>query len=248
MAPGRSTGRRPRLSRGHPVGAAFLDETGAISKDRFFGVGLLKCKEPARLLRRVQKARDQLHWYKELKFSDVTGRSLDVYRRVVDLSLDHGDVEFFCFLADRQQADPVKRFGSHWDAYGKLAEQLVVAAMHPDELVSIMADNYSTPDHVLFEEDLRSAVNRRLQRLAVVSVCRLDSRASDGLQVADLFTSAVAFEFRAKAGIASSSSVKAKLSEHTRAALGTTTCLTGWRNNCHSVQLYDHGAWSPSAG
>jgi hypothetical protein len=121
---------------------------------------------------------------------------------------------------------------------------LVVAVLRPDELLSVMADNYSTPDHVLFEEDLRAAVNRQLRRLAVVSVCRLDSRSSDGLQVADLLTSAIAFEFRQAQGLASSAA-KADLAAHVRQALGAPSCLTGWRNSAHSVAIYDHGAWQP---
>lgn len=207
--------------------------------------------EPARLLRQIQRFRDTEHWYKEIKFTDVTRRSLDTYRRVVDLlSLSSGHAtegpQFFCFVADRDQADPVVRFGTQWDAYGKLAEQLVTAVIRPDELLTLMADNYSTPNHVLFEEDLRAAVNRRLQRLAVVSVCRLDSQSCDGLQVADLLTSAVAFEFREYAGLASSNNPKAQLAAHVRDSLGTSTCLAGWRNASHSVAVYEHGFWRPA--
>lgn len=236
----------PKLRRGHPCSAAFLDETGVIAKDRFFGVGVMKAEEPSRLLRAVQKFRDKKHWYGEIKFSDLKPRALDLYKELVDLALDPAyGARYFCFMADRHVADPVARFGSQWDAYGKLAEQLLVAVTQPYELVSVMADNYSTPDHVLFEEDLRAAVNRRLHRLAMVSVCRLDSKSSDGLQIVDLLTSAVAHEFRSAAGIASPKSGKGQLADHVRAGLGTTSCLAGWRNDTHSVQVYDHGAWSP---
>lgn len=230
------------LRRDHPTATAFLDETGAIANDRIFGVGLLKLTEPARVLRRIQKLRDRHHWYKEIKFGAVTSGSLALYKEVVDACMD--EAEFFCFVADRQKADPIERFGTSWDAYGKLAEQLTVAALHPDELVSIMADNYSTPDHVLFEENLRSSVNRRLERLAVVSVVRQDSRSSDGLQIADMLTSGAAFEFRAEVGLASTKKEKAQLAAHVRGALGATSCLAGWRSGSHSVQIYEHGAWS----
>ena len=54
--------------------------------------------------------------------------------------------------------------------------------------MSLMADNYSTPDYVLFEEQLRARVNVRVKRLGLVSVCRLDSKSSDGLQLADLLS------------------------------------------------------------
>lgn len=133
------------------------------------------------------------------------------------------------------------RFGSTWDAYRKLAEQLVVASIHPDELVALMADSYSTPDSVLFEEELRAGVNRRLSRLALTSVVRLDSRSSDGLQAADLLTSAITHEFRVSAGLASSASPKGEVAEYVRAMLGASSCLAGWRNAAHSVQIYRTG-------
>ncbi|MFP4512110.1 MAG: DUF3800 domain-containing protein [Acidimicrobiales bacterium] len=235
-----------RLRRDHPTSAAFLDETGAIAKDPIFGIGLLKVSEPSRLLRRLQKFRDQTHWYNEIRFSSLTRDALPVYKRCVDVIVGAKDVEFFCFMADRRSQDPVERFGTHWDAYTKLSEQLVVASIRQAELMSLMADNYSTPDHVLFEEDLRARVNRRLGRLAVVSVCRLDSRSSDGLQAADLLTSAVAFEFRSDAGLASPHTPKAELAQYVRQSLGAASCLKGWRNASHSVQLYEHGSWQPS--
>lgn len=236
-------GSGPILARDHPCAAAFLDESGAISNDRFFAVGVLKVPEPARLLRAVQKFRDKKHWYSEIKFANISSaKTADIYKDIVDICLAPGLTEFFCFVADRDVADPVERFGTQWDAYGKLAEQLVVAATHPGELVSVMADNYSTPDHILFEEDLKAAVNTRLRRLAVVTVCRLDSKSSDGLQLADLLTSSTAFEFRASVGLASHASHKGAVAKHFRDVLGATSCLPGWRNSSHSVQVYEHGS------
>ncbi len=133
--------------------------------------------------------------YKEFKYTDITAGAVDLHKGLVDVCLTSSYQEFFCFVADRQVADPIQRFGSSWAAYSKLAEQLILASVRPNELVSVLADNYSTPDHILFEEDVRENVNRRLGRLAVVACCRLDSKSSDGLQVADLLTSAVAHEF-----------------------------------------------------
>lgn len=220
----------------------FLDETGAIAHDRIFAVGLVRIEEPAPLLRALQKWRDRKHWYKEVKYGDVTEGTLDLYRAFVDTAFASCSPSFFCFVADRNAADPVERFGSAWDAYEKLAEQLIIAAVRSRELATVLADNYSTPDDVLFEQTLRANINRRLRRLAVVSVCRLDSRAADGLQVVDLLTSAVALEFRIAAGLARPDNAKAKLAAHVRAALGVDSCLNGWRNDVHSVAIYRHGA------
>ncbi len=194
-------------------------------------------------MRAIQKIRDQQHWYKEFKFSELTKDTLPVYKSLVDECLATDGFEFFCFVADRTVADPIERFQDAWTAYGKMAEQLVLAIIRPPELVSVVADNYSTPDTVLFEEDLKSSVNRRARRLAVTSVVRMDSKSSDGLQIVDLFTSATAFEFRADAGIASKASPKALLSEYIRQQLGCASFLSGWRSDNHSVQLYSHGSW-----
>jgi Protein of unknown function (DUF3800) len=240
-----ATTRPPRvtLRRDHPTCTGFLDESGMISADRYFCIGMVKTSRAPQLLRGIQKLRDQLHWYKEIKWYDITRGSVDQYKKIIDVCfVDKSLIEFWCFVADRQTSDPIARFGSQWDAYGKLAEQLVVASLHlhPNELISLMADNYSTPDTILFEEDLQASVNRRLNRLAVVSVVRLDSRSSDGLQVSDLLTSAVLHEFRVSAGLANASSPKGLVAAHVRSALGTRSCLTGSRNSQHSVQVY-HG-------
>lgn len=157
---------------------AFLDESGSISQDRFFTVGCLKLSEPSVLLRRVQKLRDIHHWYHEIHFVKLTKGALPFYKEVVKV-VAASDAEFSCFVADRQQDDPLTRFGGPHKAYQKLAAQLLVGSIRPFELLTVLADNYSTPDHVKFEEDLRADVNRRLQRLGVLTVCRLDSSSTD---------------------------------------------------------------------
>lgn len=231
------------LRRDTPCAAVYLDETGAISRDRFFAVGVVKMQEPSQMLRAVTKFRDRRHWYHEFKFSDVTRGTLGMYMDLTTLAWESGDPMYFCFVADRKQADPIARFGDPWSAYLKMAEQLIVATIRPTEIVSVLADNYSTPDEVLFEEDLRQSVNRRLRRLAVTTVARMDSRATDALQVVDLFTSATAFEFRANAGLASATSHKSALAEHVRSLFGIQTSLEGFKSARVSVQLYDHQHW-----
>jgi len=225
----------------------FLDETGSISSDRFFGVGLVALEAPSVLLRAIQKIRDQEHWYQEFHFTGVTRGTMPIYKRILDLCLASGDLKFYCFVADRLQADPIARFGDRWTAYQKMAEQLVLASIRSPTIVSVLADNYSTPDEILFEDELKAGVNRRLNRLAVTTVVRLDSKTSDGLQVVDLLTSAAVFEFRASAGLASLSSDKAELAAYVRAGLGVDSFLNGWRDEDHSGQVYEHGRWNTSA-
>lgn len=229
--------RRNELPADHPTAVAFLDESGSISQDRFFAVGCLKAPEAAPLLRAVQKLRDKEHWYKEIHFVDLTKNTLSFYKRVVDV-IAAADVEYSCFVADRQAADPIARFGTPWKAYEKLAEQLLVASVKPRELMTVLADNYSTPDTVQFEQDVRAAVNKRLGRLAITGVCRLDSSAADPLQLVDLLTSAVTFEFRQSAGLGGTKSPKAQLAEYVRSAYGVGSFLSGHRGAKINVQLH----------
>jgi hypothetical protein len=221
----------------HPTATVFLDEAGFIARDRFFAVGCLKLSEPSVLLRQVQKLRDQRQAYHEIHFKSVTRDSLPFYRAVVDL-VAASDGSFSCFVVDRDAADPIARFGSHWLAYEKLAKQLLLGTIRRRELVVVLADNYSTPDNVVFEQDVRAAVNKQLRRLAVVSVCRLDSRATDALQIADLLTSAVAHEFRQTAGMASKYNAKAILAKYIRGQYGVKSCLNGCRDERLNVALY----------
>lgn len=233
----RATTTKIELRRDHRTAAAFLDETGSISQDRFFAVGCLVVPEPSDVLRKLQKLRDKRHWYDEIKWVDLTMTSLPLYRELID-AVASSEARFSCFVADRAAADPVERFGNEWKAYEKLATQLMIGSTRPYELLSVMADNYSTPDHISFEKDLRAEINRRLGSLHAVTVCRLDSKACDGLQVVDVLTGAVAFEHRQAAGLAGSRSAKARASEYFRQALEVPSTLEGVKTTRLNVALY----------
>lgn len=73
---------------------------------------------------------------------------MDVYKRILDQCFDSQDLKFYCFIADREAADPIARFGDRWTAYQKMAEQLVIASIRTPTIVSVLADNYSTPDEI----------------------------------------------------------------------------------------------------
>jgi hypothetical protein len=229
----------------HPTAVAFLDESGVIARSRFFAVGLLKLPEPELLTRRVQKLRDRHHWYREFHWTDVTSGALPIYREVLSVPAALGDARFACFVADRDAFDPVARFGSPWTAYEHLATQLLLGNIRPDELVSVIADNYSTPHGVRFERDVRRDVNSRLGRCAVPSLVRLDSRSTDALQVVDLLTAAVAFEFQQQAGLAGRRTPKARLLEHTKGCFGVeafTDVPLGDAYAQVAVRVYGEGA------
>jgi hypothetical protein len=113
-----------------------------------------------------------------------------------------------------------------------------MGTIHPRELPTVLADNYSSPDGVLFEQDVRTAVNQRRGRLGVTSVCRLSSKATDGLQAVDLITSAITHEFRQAGGVASSTNPKAALAQHMRGRYAIDSCLQGCKEGGLNVALY----------
>ncbi|MDQ3631634.1 MAG: DUF3800 domain-containing protein [Actinomycetota bacterium] len=214
-------GTLPQTAR---TGVVFLDETGTISQGRFFGVACLKLTEPSVLLREVQALRDRRNFHiahgNEFHFADVTRGTISHYMEAIDLVVAAG-AAFSCFIADRTLADPVARFGSSWRAYEKLAIQLLLGTISRREIVTVLADNYSTPKHVKFEVDVRDEVNQRLgKRLAVSSVFRLDSKSTDGLQLVDILLGAVTFRYRLAAGECTPGSIKDQLSRHVLTAYG----------------------------
>jgi hypothetical protein len=169
---------KPHLPPDYATAIAFLDESGAIASDRFFAVGCLKLGEPTWLLRRVQRWRDQSHWYQEIHFGDLTSGTLD---RLLD---------------SRRQSVRVV---------------------------------------------VRKEVNRRLGCLGVPSVVRIDSKAAVPLQLVDLLTSALAFEFRQDAGLGGTTSPKAGLAAHVGTQFKVATFLKGVRTPKLNVHVYRRG-------
>ena len=160
------------------------------------------------------------------------------YLEVIDM-VAGSEAEFSCFVADRLTADPVRRFGTPYRAYEKLAAQLLIGSIRPREVVSVLADHYKTPHNVFFERDVRAEVNARLGRLAITPIVRLDSRAATPLQIVDLLTSAVTFEFRENAGLAGSATPKAHVARYLRHRYGVASLLAGCRANPRlNVALY----------
>ncbi|MGH7761327.1 MAG: hypothetical protein ACREOY_07920 [Candidatus Dormibacteraceae bacterium] len=120
----------------HPTAVAFLDESGSIASDRFFAVGCLKLLDPSSLLRSIQRLRDREHWYDEIHFADLTRDTLPSYRNVVDVLAETATLRFSCFVADRSVSDPIARFGSSANAYRKMAEQLIIGSIAPNEILT----------------------------------------------------------------------------------------------------------------
>jgi hypothetical protein len=221
---------------------AFFDETGVLpaAHERFFAVGMLKCTEPAHIQRPIQAMRTREHLWDEMKWSLTTKNFLPVYQEALEAFFVCQDAHFSCFIADKTLYDPIARFGDHWTAYERLATQLLVGNIAPDENVVVLADEISTPAHVTFEENLRDLVDRRLDRRAIFGVCRMRSTGVDVFQVLDLLLGAVQYEYRLAAGEVGGNpkNARARLLRHIQTKFGIATFLTGPRTTRLNVAHY----------
>lgn len=197
------------LPPGHPTAVVFLDETGVVHRasDPYFGIGCLKARDPGPLLQGFYRLRERTGFHEELHWADfdkakLKGREdvVELAKAAIDLVFDSDDAEFCCQIADRAAGDLTARFHRHpypgHKAYEWLASQVLDAAVGDTEIVTVLADRLSTSPAVRFESDVATVVNQRRDRLAVSSVCRLDSRSTDGLQLVDVLLGATALDLR----------------------------------------------------
>lgn len=239
----------PHVPTAEQTSFVFLDETGRlpIARDRFFGVGLLKCPEPAVIQRPMQALRDRRDFRPEIKWSEVRVNTLPIYREALSHFFECQDARFACFIADKDANNPIVRFGDQWRAYERLAAQLLIGNIAPNETVTVLADEYSTPPDVTFEENVRELVERRLDRRAINGVCRMRSTGVDLFQILDLLLGAVAYDYKRDAGLLTGSgkNPKARLLRHIKRKIGAQTFVGGYRDNRINVAVYRRTTWTP---
>lgn len=239
--------REPRFDseRGRLENAfVFLDETGRLPvlRDRFFGVGMLKCPEPAVIQRPIQTLRDREQFRAEIKWSEVRQGNIRIYRQALKCFFDCEESTFACFIADKKANNPLNRFGDQWKAYERLSAQLLVGNIKPSEQVTVLADEYSTPAGITFEENIRDAVHLKLQRQAIVGVCRMRSTGVDLFQVLDLILGAVSYDHKIAAGLIHGRNPKGRLLNHIKDRLGVDTFVGGVKTPRVNVKQFGRRA------
>jgi hypothetical protein len=208
----------------HPTAVIFLDETGVLHPHhRFFGIGVLKLTDPAlllgdmQLLRDRHAFRDELHWasFDKARARDDDSR-LMFAKEAMDLFFANGNARFCCHVADRQHGDLTAQFKDHPHAreraYEQMASNVLRESIGAEEIVSVLADRRSTSPMVAFEREVTDSVNHARGRMAVTTVCRVDSRSIDALQLVDLLLGAATLDLRQ--GRTESGSQKQQLLEH----------------------------------
>jgi hypothetical protein len=234
----------------HPTSVVFLDETGVVHRratDRFFGIGCLKARDPSGLLLQLRALRDtcgyrgELHWARFDK-ADLQRRDdvLQLACDAIDLVFDSDDAYFACSIANRDHGDLTARFRHHahpgHKAYEALAAQVLADIVDERELITVLADHMTTHRAVHFEADVARAANNKKQRLAVASVCRVDSRCTDGLQLIDLLLGAAAFDLR-QGHYADGETQKQRLLGHLLDRCGCASFRPNGRRDAHGAKF-----------
>lgn len=204
----------------HPTATVYLDESGVVKTDRFFGIGCLKVVDGPKLTRALRRHRqvlecgEELHWSRLDKATSRTGGTFELATAALDTFFELDGVSFCCTVADRQNGDLPKSYRTSWRAYEALSVRALDTAIDERELVTVLADHADTPRHVLFEESVQAGLNGKRGRLAITTITRVHSHAVDGLQLADLLLGAAMFDFRqgATRGKLCPDSQKARLS------------------------------------
>ena len=234
---GRAVRQRPSN-----FGFAFLDETGTLgsARDPFFAVGLIRCSDPYKLQRPMQRIRDRQHFYDEIKWNKVSAKKLPLMIDMLNVFFS-SDATFTAFVANKSKHDVIGRFGGQFKAYEALARQLVKASVRRGETLWVVADEYSTPPGETFEENVRDYVNAILRRPAVAGVCRMRSTGIDLLQLIDLLLGAVVYEYKASSGVVDLAAYKpkVKLLQHVKKRAGVRSFVGGFRDDKMNVAEYN---------
>ncbi|HEY8083343.1 MAG TPA: DUF3800 domain-containing protein [Solirubrobacterales bacterium] len=242
MAKSKARPKSKALPRRDPMYAfGFLDETGTLAspRDPFFAVGLLRCRDPYELQRPMQRIRDRKHFYDEIKWGKVSSKKLPILKILTDVFFS-ADASLTVFVTDKRKHDVIGRFDGQFGAYEALARQLVHASIRRGETMFLIADEYSTPPQVTFEENVRDYVNAKLRRRAVAGVCRMRSTGVDLLQLIDLILGAIVYEYKAECGIVGLADYKPKtqLLNHIKTKAGVDSFVGGYRDEKINVADY----------
>lgn len=224
----------------------FLDETGTVggSSDPFFAIGLVKATSAAGLTRMMRSWRDQHHYYEEIKFARLNKGLLPYYLDLLDGYCRLDDVNFSCFVLDKSPGWE-SRFGSVNRVYELLARQLLRGCCGRDEILTVIADEYSVGPTVRFEEQVTEWVNAKLGRLAVTQVVRVNSKGVDGIQVTDLLVGAIAYDCKVSAGlVASPGHPKKSFLDALRKRVGVASLAVPFRNERFNVAFHGREPFS----
>lgn len=183
------------------ISVCFLDETGLLNRsdDRFFALGIIKTSKPENLYNPLQYLRDKNQFYDEIKWKNVSAKNYPMLIKALDCFWGNKEAKFAAVILDKKHLDFQTYFANNfWQVYESFTALLLRGNVNKYEELIVLADYYPSPKDNRFEQNIKTRVNLAVKRMAILAVCRLNSRSSDLLQLADLFLGAVVYDLKLK--------------------------------------------------
>ncbi|MHB8903896.1 MAG: DUF3800 domain-containing protein [Patescibacteria group bacterium] len=179
----------------------FLDETGLLysERDKFFGIGVIKCRQPEKIYNRIRIIRRKYNYNEEIKWSKLdTKVRFDMAREIFNIFLTE-DISFNCIILDKEKLDFKKHFDNNlykvYSSFSVALMKLIIGAK-AKEILIVLADNYFSPRGENIEERIKKFTNDHYQEFVISGVCQIDSRSSDLLQITDLILGAIVYDLK----------------------------------------------------
>ncbi|HLD60891.1 MAG TPA: DUF3800 domain-containing protein [Patescibacteria group bacterium] len=184
----------------------FLDETGLLysARDKFFALGIVKCSEPQRLYNRIRKIRQRYNYDHEIKWARLDGRiRFDIARELFNVFLLE-DATFNCIILNKDELDFQQHFQNNlYKVYQNFSIALLklVIGKNPEEVITVLADDYFSPDGTDLEDKIKRFINDHYQQFIITGVCQINSRSSDLLQLTDVILGAILYDLKKQTGL-----------------------------------------------
>lgn len=224
----------------------FLDESGNLDpkSQPYFTVGMIKCSQPYYLQQKIRYIREKNRFWWELKFNNLNKIKLGVSLSVLDALFSTRSIHFSSYTIDKRSEYFKKEFHSDpFIAYEQITKHLLRGNLRKNEILTVLADNVVAPKRNRFEVNIKNSINKKFERLAIAGVCRIDSRANDLLQLADLIIGSINYELLLKEKIVEKpAKYKNKFIEKLKTNLGINSLTSDFRNyafNIHFHRNYD---------
>jgi hypothetical protein len=222
----------------------FLDETGLLNRkeDRFFALGIIKCRSPQNLYLKIKKLKDRVHFYDEIKWNKVGKKNYPVMKQIIKSFIETRGFYFDCVILDKRNMDFKTHFQENfWNVYEYFTRLLIKGNIGKEERICLLADYYPCPDKTNFELNIKKKINKDFSRAAVFGVCRIDSKGSEILQITDLIMGAILYEFKIKEGLISKpSKYKQNLLKYLKGVSQVKSFYPEFRSNKFNIMNFHH--------
>lgn len=214
---------------------AFVDETGALNAktEPYFALGLVKTQRAQTLYPKFRSLRSKLQLFPELRFYNLTNHLLPLAKGFIDILIDSPVSSFNCIIIPKHDNDfDAETYFNNdiFEIYRKFLTILIKESIGPIDILTVLADDYFCPydDATLetFEGSIRALVNSHFGRLALTSVCQINSKSCDFIQLADLILGCVLMDLKIRVGLidtkklSTSNTVRFELLQHLKEKLG----------------------------